>query len=112
MNRTLAVFLIGHVGGLLGWIDPLFIPLALAGPVLIGGIAAARNARLSDVVLLWVSAGLCLTWTDWVVNQEDVVFHLVLTVLMPSLAAAAFGLVRLTGRGPRREREPVEAETV
>ena len=39
-----------------------------------------------------------MAWSDWVVNQEDVVFHLALAVIMPLLAGAGWGLVRITHR--------------
>jgi len=101
MNRLsslVAAAVIGQLVGQLGWIDPLFIPLVLVGPLVSGAIAASRDVRLAWVAVLWVSAGLAMTWSDWVVNREDVSFHLALSVIMPLLAGVGFGVVRLTAR--------------
>lgn len=100
MSRTtsslLAAALLGHVivGGL-GWVDPLFLPLALLGPVVAGAIAAARGIPFAWVAVFWFSGGIAWLWTDWVFNNEDQVFHLVLSVVMVGLAGIGFGVVRL-----------------
>lgn len=96
---------IGQVVGLLGWIDPLFFPLVLLSPVVTGAVAAARRIPLASVAVLWCSAGINMTWTDWVVNREDVAFHLVLSVFMPLLASVGYGVVRLATRSTRRPSE-------
>ena len=93
--------LLGQLVGLLGWIDPLFIPLVLLGPMITGAVAAASRLSYAWIAVLWCSAGLSMTLTDWVVNREDVVFHLVLSVVLPLLAGAGFGAVRLAGRTRR-----------
>ena len=98
MNRIIVAAVLGQLVGLLGWIDPLFIALVLAVPLITGGIAAARRIRLLLVSVLWFSAGINMLWTDWVVNREDVVFHLALSVLMPVLAVAGYRLVALMTR--------------
>jgi hypothetical protein len=102
MDKKIVVALVaGQVLGLLGWIDPLFIPLALIGPLVVGAVAAARGVPLAPVVVLWLSAGLCMLWTDWVVNREDVVFHVVVAVVMTVLAAVGYGIVAVLGRRRR-----------
>lgn len=98
LSSLTAAAVLGQLVGLLGWIDPLFVPLVLAGPPVTGAVAATRQVGLSWVVVLWVSAGLNMVWTDWVVNREDVAFHVVVSVLMALLAAAGFGAVRLAAR--------------
>jgi hypothetical protein len=50
------------------------------------------------VALLWLVAGLGALVSDYVVNQEDVVFHLVLTAVMIGLAAGACVAVRAIRR--------------
>ena len=97
-SRVLAAALLGQALGMLGWIDPLFIPLVLAGPLVVGASAAARRVPYALGAVLWASAGLNMMWTDWVVNRADVGFHLVLSVLMPLLAGIGFGVVRLSAR--------------
>ena len=101
-GNLVAAAVLGHLVGLLGWIDPLFIPLVLLGTTVSGAVAAARRVRYLWIAVLWGSAGLCMTWTDWVVNREDVVFHLALSVVMPLLAGIGFGVVTLAGNATAR----------
>jgi hypothetical protein len=89
---------LGQLVGSLGWIDPLFVPLVLLGPVVTGAVAAGGLAPYRWVAVLWCSAGLNMAWTDWAVNREDVAFHLALAVVMPLLAGVGFGVVRVSGR--------------
>jgi hypothetical protein len=98
MNRIIVAAFLGQLVGLLGWIDPLFLALAIAAPLITGGIAAARQIPLLLVSVLWFSAGINMLWTDWVVNREDVAFHLALSILMPVLASAGYALVALVTR--------------
>jgi hypothetical protein len=91
MNRQLIVALLVGIGvGQLGWFDPIFIPLVLAGPLAVGAFASARGFALLAVVLLWIAAGLTMLVSDWVVNHEDVAFHAVVTVLMAMLATGGW----------------------
>jgi hypothetical protein len=91
----------GQLVGLLGWIDPLFIPLVLLGPVITGALIAARHIHYSWIALLWCSAGLNMAWTDWLVNREDLLFHVALSAIMPLLAGVGFGVVKRASRGQR-----------
>ena len=50
------------------------------------------------MAVLWASTGLGMTWMDWVINREDVAFHLALVVIMPLLAGIGWGAIRLTQR--------------
>jgi hypothetical protein len=106
-SSLIAAVVIGQLVGLSGWIDPLFIPLVLLGPVITGSVAAARRMAYRWVAVVWCSAGLTMLWTDWVVNHEDVLFHLALSLLMPLLAGVGFGAVRLTSRSRTSVREQV-----
>ena len=45
-----------------------------------------------------------MAWSDWVVNREDVAFHLALAVVMPLLAGIGYGVVRI---GTRRRASAV-----
>ena len=97
----LAAAALGQFVGLLGWIDPLFLPLVLLGPVVSGAVMAARDVDYRWIAILWASAGVNMAWTDWVVNREDVAFHLVLAVVMPLLAGLGFVVVSLARRTRR-----------
>ncbi|MEU4418973.1 hypothetical protein [Nocardia salmonicida] len=98
MSRLVTAALLGQLVGLAGWIDPIFIPFVLAAPLVTGAIAAARGIEASWIATLWGSAGICMLWTDWVVNGEDVVFHAVSAVVMALIALAGWGVVRLVVR--------------
>lgn len=52
----------------------------------------------AEVAALWASTGLGMTWSDCVVNREDVLFHLALSIFMPVLAGIGHGVVWLTLR--------------
>lgn len=86
------------------WIDPLFVPLVLLGPPVSGALAALRGLPLRWIVTVWVVAGLGAVVSDFVVSQEDVAFHLVLTVFVAALAAGAWWLA---GRLARRRSSAV-----
>ena len=95
-SHVMYAALLGQLVAQLGWIEPLFIPLVLAGPLITGAVLAHRRVSYPWVAGLWASTGLGMLWTDWVINREDVLFHLTLAVLMPLLAGIGFGVVRLT----------------
>jgi hypothetical protein len=97
-SNLVAAALLGQLVGLLGWVDALFIPLVLLGPLVTGALAVTRRISRSWVMLLWFSAGVNMAWTDWLVNREDVVFHLVLSVVMAGLAWLGHAVVRAATR--------------
>ena len=86
--------LLGLIVTALFWIDPLFIPLALLGPLVVGAIAGGRGERWLWVAVVWIVAGVGAVVSDYVVNQEDVGFHIVLTVAMVGLASLAWWVAR------------------
>jgi len=103
MNNVRIQVLLGLVAGVLllvptAYIDELFFPIVLAGPPIVGAVAASIGISRAPVIALWVAFGLTMLVFDWVVNQEDRVFHVVLTVMMTLLAMAGYGVVRLLGR--------------
>ncbi len=100
--RIIAALVIGQLVGLLGWFDPLFIPLILVGPPVTGAIAASRRIPLVLVVLTWASAGGNMIWTDYLVNHEDVAFHVVVSIIVSVLAALGYGVVALARRITQR----------
>lgn len=97
-TRWLPWAVAGLVVSALFWIDPLFIPLALLGPIVTGAVAGWTARGLRYVTLLWLVAGLGAVVSDYLVNREDVVFHLVLTLVMMGLAAGAWAAVRAIRR--------------
>ncbi len=97
-NNYLLAVAAGFVISGLAWIDPLFIPLVLAGPPITGAVAATRGVGWRPVAVCWTVAGIGMLVSDVLVNQEDAVFHAVLTVVMVLLACAGWGVVRLVRR--------------
>lgn len=98
MARLWVAVVLGQLVGLLGWVDWLLFPLILAGPVVIGAVAAVRGLPVLWPAVLWLSAGLNMVWTDWLVNREDVVFHLAVAVFTALLASASWGVATLLAR--------------
>lgn len=94
---------LGLVLTALFWIDPLFIPLALLGPPITGAIAGLRRMPLAWLGTVWLVAGVGAIVSDFVVNQEDVLFHVVLTAFVVTLAAGAWTMTR---KLTRRAAEP------
>jgi hypothetical protein len=76
------------------WIDPLFIPIVLLGPTVTGVLAALRGLPLAWIAIAWLVAGLGAVVSDFAINHEDVVFHLVLTAFVVGLATAAWAIAR------------------
>jgi hypothetical protein len=81
---------------------PGFFLLILIAPPVSGLVAAARGRAWTPVAATWALSGLLMLVTDWVVNGEDQLFHLV-------LAAWMAGLVALGAAAGRRLRRPVPA---
>lgn len=61
-------------------------------------LAVQRRVLVTDQVPVRAvqAVGLGMTWSDWVINHEDVLFHLALTTIMPLLARIGYGVVWLT----------------
>ena len=102
-SSLIAAAILGQLVGQLGWIDPLFVPLILLGPIVTGAVAAGRRITYLWIAVVWCSAGIAMAWSDWVVNREDVAFHLALAVVMPLLAGIGYGVVRLATRSRRHQ---------
>jgi len=106
--RSLAIALVaGQLVGLLGWVDPLFVPLILLGPTVTGAAVAWQRGPVWFAPVLWASAGMNMLWTDWLVNREDVVFHLGVAVLTAVLATAAWFVVHVADAHGLRGEPPM-----
>jgi hypothetical protein len=105
MTRRLFVtaVVLGLVLSALLWIDPIFIPLALAGPLVWGAFAGAQELPSLWPLVVSAVAGLGTLVSHYVINQEDVLFHLALTFTMCALAWSAWSITgRLTHEDHRR----------
>jgi hypothetical protein len=98
LNAKLGYAVVGGlVVGALAWIDPLFIPLVLLGPIVSGLVVGIRGGSGRYLALAWVIAGVSMIVSDWVKNHEDVAFHVVLTVVMVALSLGAWAVGRKLG---------------
>ena len=81
-------------------LDAAYFPLLLAGPPLTGVVVGRRGGPREVAVGLWVVAGLALLVYDAAVNQEDVVFHVVVTAFTALTAWGAWALASRKTRVP------------
>lgn len=79
MKKPLLVAIAAVVLSGLFWIDPLFLPLALLGPI-VTGVVAHRRGVAREAAAAWFGAGLLALASDWAINNEDQVFHLVMAL--------------------------------
>ena len=83
---------LGLIVTALFWIDPIFIPLALAGPLAWGALAGSQRLPWHWPVTVSLVAGFGAVITDFVINHEDVVFHLAMTFTLCALAWSAWSI--------------------
>jgi VIT1/CCC1 family predicted Fe2+/Mn2+ transporter len=88
----------GAVIGGLAWLDPIFIPLVLLGPLVTGSVAGRRGTALRYLVAAWAIGGMSMLVSDWIANHEDKAFHAALTLVMVALASAGWFVARATAR--------------
>jgi ABC-type phosphate transport system permease subunit len=91
MNRYLAVAIAAVVISALFWIDALFVPLVLLGPI-VTGIVAARRGIVGEAAVAWFVAGLLALASDWAINNEDQLFHLVMAFWTAGVTLAVAAL--------------------
>ena len=86
--------------------DEWFFAIALLGPLATGLVAAARRHNWHLVAAAWALSGTFWLVIDWVVNNEDQIFHIVLAVLMVALTALGAGIGRLLLALTRKAKGP------
>jgi hypothetical protein len=101
-TRAITVAVAALVIGALAWIDPLFIPLVLLGPIVSGLVAGAYGVDSRTVALVWFLGCMLMLLSDLVINHEDAAFHAVLSVFTAAVGAGAAWL----GRRLRGARSP------
>jgi uncharacterized membrane protein YeiB len=90
----LTAVVLGLIVAALFWVGPIFIPLAFIGPLVWGGFAGSQKLPWQWPLTVSLVAGLGVLVTDFVINQEDVVFHLALTFTLCALAWSAWSIAR------------------
>lgn len=100
----------GVLIGALAWLDPIFIPLVLIGPLVTGFVTGWRGIPYRYAAGAWALGGVLMLVSDALVNHEDKAFHAALTVLMVLLVGGG----RLLGRflAERRFRKSVPSRIV
>jgi hypothetical protein len=93
-RQWLTAVALGLIVTALFWIDPIFIPVALAGPLVWGALAGSQKLPWQWPLTVSLVAGLGAVVSDFVINQEDVVFHLALTFTLCALAWSAWSISR------------------
>jgi hypothetical protein len=83
--------------------DQAFFAIVLLGPLATGLIAAALDRDWRPAAATWALVGGVMLAYDWVLNDEDKAFHVLLTVVM---AALVWGGAKLARAGRRLRRAP------
>ena len=89
-NRTIVLSAI--VIAAVAWIDPIFVPLVLLGPLVSGVVAGRRVVAPRQMAAVWFLAGLLMLASDLLINHEDVAFHAVVAIVTAGIAAGATAL--------------------
>ena len=90
----LAAVVLGLIVTALFWLEPIFIPLALFGPVAWGGFAGSQKLPWQWPLTVSLVAGLGAVVSDSVINPEDVAFHIATTFTLCALAWSAWSIAR------------------
>ena len=75
--------------------DEWFFAIALLGPLVTGLVAAACRQNWRLVAAAWALSGTFWLAIDWILNNEDQAFHIVLALLMVALTALGAGIGRV-----------------
>ena len=78
--------------------DEWYFAIVVLGPLLHGAVVALRRADVPLAALTWAACGLFWLVLDYAINQEDALFHLVLSFVMAGLVYAGALLARVTRR--------------
>jgi hypothetical protein len=82
--------------------DEWFFAIALLGPLVTGFVAGARGQTWRPVAAAWALSGAFWLVIDWMINNEDQIFHIVLAVLMVALTALGARIARLVVASTRK----------
>lgn len=98
--RTLLIAVIAGIAlGLLGWfVDALYLPIIALGPFVTGLLAGARRIQLRAMLAMWVASGMFVLFADWIVNDEDQAFHLIVIAFTALTCAAGHAVGGLLAR--------------
>jgi hypothetical protein len=78
--------------------DEWFFAIVLLGPIATGILVGLRHGDTRLAATTWAACGLIWLVLDWAINQEDVIFHAVLTLVMAGLVALGAGATRAARR--------------
>ena len=86
--------------------DEWFFAIALLGPLATGLVAGARRQNWHLVAAAWALSATCWLVGDWIVNNEDQIFHIGLAVVMVALTALGAGIGRVALALTRKAKGP------
>jgi hypothetical protein len=95
---AIAIEVLGYVMDLVPSSGGAWVLLVLGGPLVTGLVFGYLRKPWLLAAATWALAGILSLLTDWIVLNEDKVFHLVLTIVMVVLVAIG----TVAGRGIRR----------
>ena len=87
-------------------IDPLYLPLVFAGPIISGAVVGARGGAWRGLAVAWGVSGIVTLVWDWVAFQEDVAFHAVVTAWMLATSALGWRIARAVRERRARRADP------
>lgn len=96
----------GVLIGAIAWLDPIFIPLVLIGPLVTGFVTGWRGAPYRYAAGAWALGGALMLVSDAIVNHEDKAFHAALTVVMVVLVGGGWLLGRFFSERRFRKSAP------
>lgn len=99
MNKRISTTLATVAIAALAWVDPIYLPLILLGPILTGLIAGAKGAAPRLVAIPWFAAGIVTLVLDLAINGEDMAFHAVVAAFTAAVGAGCAAVAqRMRGR--------------
>jgi hypothetical protein len=78
--------------------DQGFFAIALFGPITSGIVVGLMRGDTRLAAATWAATGLFWLVLDWIVHQEDVAFHAVLTLVMTGLVTLGAGFAHAARR--------------
>jgi hypothetical protein len=91
-RQWLTAVALGLVVTALFWIELIFLPLALFGPVLWGAFAGAERWPWKWPVTVSLVAGLGAILSDVFFNHENIAFHFALTFTLVAIGWSAWSI--------------------
>jgi hypothetical protein len=93
-KRTTLILVTTAVLAGLAWIGPVYIPMIMLGPIVLGAAFGTAGHDSRVAAMPWLAAGIITLVVDAVVNAEDIAFHAVVAVSTGLVAAGCSAAAR------------------